>query len=946
MKKFIIKATTLAGVGTLLVTGALPVNAEDTTSDGTTKDESVYVVLNADGSVSNITVSDQLHNDKGFSNYQDKSDLKDVQNLKSDDPVQSSSDGYKWTTTDTDIYYQGKTTKALPLDTSIEYKLDGKTVDPKDIVGKSGHLSMTFNIKNTETKQYTVDGKSYTVCKPFYVAAGGMLDQDHFTNVKIDHGTVSTDTSHSIALAVMMPGMKDSIGQFLTGDLSSLNDYLFDTITIEADVTDFESPTMMMAASTDLSALKGELKDDGAFDTTDLFDQLDKLDDATKQLIDGASALYDGADQLSSGARDLDTGAGTLNDGAEKLLQGIASLNNGTASLVSGASQVDAGASALASGLNTLNSNSATLNAGAQQIADGVLNTVNDGLEKQGLKKVTWKNYADKFNEYLGVTDSMLTQAFAQVTNQINDVAGKKGVTLSEPQIKLALYMAFKNNTDGTFSADYLEKQLPKVLEQMQKAKTVQDNFATYSQDQKVRDAKNALTETAYNGILKTIESKGLDDAQAKQLLTYAILHDYDKTNTDVVTAVTAAVSAASKEAANAQAVGRAIAQDKVAENWTTMDSQQANWFENSVSAVRNSSKVDKVDIDQNKAAGIVSYAWSIYDSSKGADGWQAALAQAGKDVSDAAAFEKNYSAAAEETAQETVKGQIKEAVYNSIVNSVMNQTGQLKETAMAAITYAYYEYLPKEDSDINKALKDVSDDSAQALSVQNAQASLDTDEGKQILKSAEITLVKGSDGFGELQTAKDSLDGVAKFVAGLKEYTAGVASAASGAQKLAEGTDQLNSGAHQLQSGASQLQTGAESLKNGTQSLKDGTSKLSSGADSLKDGAGKLKDGLQQYNDEGISKLTQNSDLDNLQTASKLISDIQNDDDAYVNYSGISDGTDGTVKFIYKISTVKSEADTEKDAASKSDDTSDVQESSDKGNFFTRLADLFIFWN
>ena len=60
MKKFIIKATTLAGVGTLLVTGALPVNAEDTTSDGTTKDESVYVVLNADGSVSSVTVSDQL----------------------------------------------------------------------------------------------------------------------------------------------------------------------------------------------------------------------------------------------------------------------------------------------------------------------------------------------------------------------------------------------------------------------------------------------------------------------------------------------------------------------------------------------------------------------------------------------------------------------------------------------------------------------------------------------------------------------------------------------------------------------------------------------------------------------------------------------------------------------------------------------------------------------
>lgn len=942
MKKFIIKATTLAGVGTLLVTGALPVNAEDTTSDGTTKDESVYVVLNADGSVSNITVSDQLHNDKGFSNYQDKSDLKDVQNLKSDDPVQSSSDGYKWTTTDTDIYYQGKTTKALPLDTSIEYKLDGKTVDPKDIVGKSGHLSMTFNIKNTETKQYTVDGKSYTVCKPFYVAAGGMLDQDHFTNVKIDHGTVSTDTSHSIALAVMMPGMKDSIGQFLTGDLSSLNDYLFDTITIEADVTDFESPTMMMAASTDLSALKGELKDDGAFDTTDLFDQLDKLDDATKQLIDGASALYDGADQLASGAKELDTGAGTLNDGAQSLLDGIASLNNGTATLVSGASQVNAGASALASGLNTLNSNSATLNDGAQQIADGVLKTVNESLKAKHLEEVKWENYADKIGEYQGVTDSMRQQAFDDVKSQINAVAAKQDVTLTDDQVKLALYMAYKNNTDNSFGAAYLTTNLPKVLGQMQNAAAVQQKFAKYSTNDAIASAKTDLTDAVYTGIVQKVESLGnLDEAGAKQILTYAMLHDYTA-GSDPTAAITSAVTKASQEAASATAVASATTPGAVAGNMKTMDSLQAQWFESSVNAVMTSVKVD-----QNIASGIVSYAWSIYDTSKGydAEAWQKALSQAGTDVTAAASFKTNYESAANAATQTAVKASIANTVYDSIVASV-EATGKDEATAKAAITYAVNEYLKSENYDITRALNDVANDSAQALNVQSAQKSLGTEEGQQILKSAENTLVKGAAGFGDLQTAKDSLDGVAKFVAGLKEYTAGVASAASGANVLASGTEQLTSGAEQLQNGASQLQTGAQSLKNGTQSLKDGTSKLSSGADALKDGAGKLKDGLQQYNDEGISKLTENSDLDNLQTASKLISDIQNDDDAYVNYSGISDGTDGTVKFIYKISTIKSEADTEKDAASKSDDTSDVQESSDKGNFFTRLADLFIFWN
>lgn len=686
--------------------------------------------------------------------------------------------------------------------------------------------------------------------------------------------------------------------------------------------------------------MKGELKDDGAFDTTDLFDQLDKLDDATKQLIDGASALYDGADQLASGAKDLDTGAGTLNDGAQSLLDGIASLNNGTATLVSGASQVNAGASALASGLNTLNSNSATLNAGAQTIADGILKTVNDSLKAQGLDEVTWTNYADKIGEYQGVTDSMRQQAFDDVKTQINAAAAKQGVTLTDDQVKLALYMAYKNNTDNSFSAAYLTTNLPTVLGQMQNAAAVQQKFAKYSTDDAIASAKSALTEATYTELVQKVEkSANLDETSAKQILTYAMLHDYDKTSTNPTAAISSAVTKAAGEAQTAQAVANATTQSAVVKNMTAMDTAQAQWFEQSVQAVMASK------VDQATASGIVSYAWSIYDASKGADGWQDALDQAGKDVSAAAAFKKNYADAADAATQTAVKASIADTVYNSIVASV-EATGKDETTAKAAITYAVNVYLKSENYDITKALNDVANDSDQALNVQSAQKSLGTEEGQQILKSAENTLVKGSDGFGDLQTAKDTLDGVAKFVAGLKEYTDGVASAAAGAQKLAEGTDQLNAGAEQLQSGASQLQTGAQSLKNGTQSLKDGTSKLSSGADSLKDGAGKLKDGLQQYNDEGISKLTENSDLDNLQTASKLISDIQDDDDAYVNYSGISDGTDGTVKFIYKISTVKSEADTEKDAASKSDDTSDVQESSDKGNFFTRLADLFIFWN
>ena len=861
MKKFIIKATTLAGVGTLLVTGALPVNAEDTTSDGTTKDESVYVVLNADGSVSNVTVSDQLHNANGFSNYQDKSDLKDVQNLKSDDPVQSSSDGYKWTTTDTDIYYQGKTTKALPLDTTIEYKLDGKTVDPKDIVGKSGHLSMTFNIKNTQTKQYTIDGKTYTVCQPFYVAAGGMLDQDHFTNVKIDHGTVSTDTSHSIALAVMMPGMKDSIGQFLTGDLSSLNDYLFDTVTIEADVTDFESPTMMMAASTDLSALKGELKDDGAFDTTDLFDQLDELDAATQKLIDGSKTLYEGADQLKDGANQVNDGVGTL-------VNGTSTLTDGTSQLAEGASSALAGATALQAGLGQLSSNNATLNSGMSQVADAILATVNKELDANATIKndskyesLTWENYGTQLGYYAGISDGMRQVAFNQIKEQLKN----NKVNVTDDQLNMLLYMAAVNHqTDLT---SYLVSQ--------------QGNLAIAQHVQDVQNDQAVKVAT------------GKDYSSADRFLNLATYEG--------------AVGSVQKKVAElTKASGQQI----------SLTSRQA---EEVISIAVKNKVTDLSNVDYATIAPIVSSVLNKVDGNAdalGVDGvtWVAPLRAAQTD-------NVVYTAA---------KAMLTAGPYN-------------KTEAEVAMLASYGSMYYANSASISEMAGYVSNDAAIAKTIQSYLVNSQSDTGKQAIISYLNGVVSSdataSAAIEEIKNAKQSLDSVAFLKESLKQYTDGVSTAYAGSQSLTDGLQKLSSGASQVSDGAAQLSQGAKTLKDGTQTLSDGATQLS-------DGAKTLYDGLVQYNEEGISKLTENSDLDNLQTASKLISDIQNDDDAYVNYSGISDGTDGTVKFIYKISTVKSEADTEKDAASKSDDTSDVQESSDKGNFFTRLADLFIFWN
>lgn len=840
------KITSLTGA-TFMVLGTFsPVLAESTT----TKDESVYVILNADGSVSDVTVSDTLHNEDGFKNYQDTSDLTDVQNLKSDEAVQKTDNGYTWTTDDTNVYYQGKSNAALPLETSISYELDGKQIDPDDLAGKSGHLKMTVNVTNTQKKEYTVNGVTYEVAKPFYTVVGGMFDNETFKNITIDHGMTQDDSSSNIAAAVMMPGLKDSLGQLLTGDLSSLNDYLFDSITIEADVTDFSSPTMMMAASTDLSALKKEMKED-KLEGTDLFSQLDELDAATQKLIDGSKTLYEGADKLKDGANQVNDGVGTL-------VNGTATLTDGTSQLAEGASSALAGATALQSGLGQLSSNNAALNSGMSQVADAILATVNKELDANATIKndfkyqsLTWENYGTQLGYYAGITDGMRNAAFNQIKEQLKN----NKVTVSDDQLNMLLYMAAVNHqTDLT---SYLTSQ--------------QGNLAIAQKMQEVQNDQAVKVDTRQ------------DYSSAGRFLNLA-------TYEGAVGSVQKTVAEFTKDS----------------EHPITLTTRQA---EEVISIAINNHVTDLSNVDYATVAPIVTSVLNNVDRNApalGVDGvtWVTDLRTAQTD--------KGVYAAA--------KAMLTAAPYN-------------KTEAEVAMLASYGSMYYANSVSISAMAENVSKDAAIAQTIQTYLENSKSETGKQAIISYLNGVVSSdptaSAAIEEINNAKQSLDSVAFLKESLKQYTDGVSTAYAGSQSLTDGLQKLSSGASQVSDGAAQLSQGVKTLKDGTQTLSDGATQLS-------DGAKTLYDGLVQYNEEGISKLTQNSALDNLQTASKLIQEMQ-DDEPYNSYSGISDGTEGTVKFIYKISSVK-------EAETTTSSTSEETLSTEKKSFIDRVVDLFKF--
>ena len=388
------------------------------------KSETVYAVMNGDGSIKSTTVSEHLYSASGLANVTDKTTLTDIQNTESDAEFTQNGEELVWNTNDTDVYYKGNTDKALPIDVKVTYALDGQEAALEDIIGKSGHLTVTVNLKNNETGTVNVNGKDRTIVTPLITAVGVILGGDA-ANVTAEHGMIESAAKSSVAAFVTLPGVKDSLSGLLPDEVNSIEDYLQDTVTVEADVEDFTCPQVMVACATSTAALGTS----NVFDLSsinDLTDGINQLNDAMSQLMDGASQLVDGTSQLAGGVLALLDGANTLNNGAAALDDGLGQLTNG---------------------LDTLSANNAALNAGAQQVADGVLASANKTLKEGGLidEDMTWSNYEAVIDNILTMNDKTLAAGRKKMVRTIWEQAP----SFKDSQLDLALYLsATKTNHD------------------------------------------------------------------------------------------------------------------------------------------------------------------------------------------------------------------------------------------------------------------------------------------------------------------------------------------------------------------------------------------------------------------------------------------------------------------------------------------------------------------
>ena len=497
MSKYLTKSVAATISALLLLGCAAPAFAADATVE---KKETSYLILNADGSVQEQITSDWLHSDDGFDAVTDESDLSDIQNLKSDVMPEQSGNTLKWTTDETDIYYQGKNSAQAPVGVSIEYTLDGKAVTADELKGQSGHLVATVKLTNNTGEEVTVNGKKRTVYTPFFTVAAAVLPSENFKNITTEHGLVESDSKTQVACYLAMPGMKEAVSDLLPDSFDKLDDLMLDTLTLEADVTDCTVPTFLFAAAPSLSDLDLDEASDELGDTMDeLTDAIDQLKDGSGALDDAVGTLVESLDTFASSYSQFDAGVGSA-------LSGTQTLANGTENLLENAQLLATKTGELSLGAIQLQNSTAQL--------AGVMNQqLVPGLVEASEKKTALE---DKMTELSGKLETV----------EIPDMTALKA------QLGAGAEQVFDGAASGAAEAasEAAASNAAKAASQ-KTAEEIKGNVQAASSSEDVTNAAAALTAQLYQDgysagyqasktcVEMALNELGLDDAQKKAIL-------------------------------------------------------------------------------------------------------------------------------------------------------------------------------------------------------------------------------------------------------------------------------------------------------------------------------------------------------------------------------------------------------------------------------------------
>uniref|UniRef100_UPI004026C299 hypothetical protein n=1 Tax=Agathobacter rectalis TaxID=39491 RepID=UPI004026C299 len=717
------------------------------------KDESVYLISDANGNVNKTIVVDHLKNKDKKDTLEDASNLSDIENVKGKEKFTQSGDKLTWQAGGKDIYYQGTATEEPPVTQKVTYYLDGKEISPEDLAGKSGKVKIRFDYTNTTSYTETVNGEKQTVSVPF-AAITGLVLGDGFENIEVTNGKAEVSDSSSVVLGYALPGLKNSLGikdKDLDGDVN-IPEYMEMT----ADVENFSMP----AAMTFVVNASDYVSTDG-IDTSDLDDMINDLKDASTQLQDGSKTLAEGTDTLADGLSTLQSKLGTFASGVGTLQSGLKTYTDGVSTLSGGLNKLNSNVPTLSNGITTLNSSAKSLNDGVALLNATVSAKFTDSEKK-----------------------TLLDQVHSTLESQKSEIEKQAQTTVASQ--KTAIQKQAQSAVD-----------LQKTDIQKQAQSTVADQKEDI--EKKAQAAVDDQKEQIKSVAAETVKQQ---ETEIKNQAASAVEQEFTSGKTDYIT------NEAKKQLASIKPViesgVKAQFVQKMAEKnpaITDYDSAKT-FFDQNVGMKDGAAEAcvnEQIDTIINNLAGSV--ASTAKDASKIAAG-EAAYTAASQTAGEAAYT--GASLAAGTAAYTAARQTAGEAAYAgaSLAATTAAYTGASQAATTAAYTGAVSgaEQATITSAEQTKATVAASINQKQANGYSLVTGMKALADGTQTLYNSVPTLTSG---------IKQLVDGSNTLVANNAQLN-------SGASQLADGTNQIVSGVDQLTTGSKTLSEGAHTLADG----------------------------------------------------------------------------------------------------------------------------------
>lgn len=717
------------------------------------KDESVYLISDANGNVNKTIVVDHLKNKDKKDTLEDASNLSDIENVKGKEKFTQSGDKLTWQAGGKDIYYQGTATEEPPVTQKVTYYLDGKEISPEDLAGKSGKVKIRFDYKNTTSYTETVNGEKQTVSVPF-AAITGLVLGDGFENIEVTNGKAEVSDSSSVVLGYALPGLKDSLGikdKDLDGDVN-IPEYMEMT----ADVENFSMP----AAMTFVVNASDYVSTDG-IDTSDLDDMINDLKDASTQLQDGSKTLAEGTDTLADGLSTLQSKLGTFASGVGTLQSGLKTYTDGVSTLSGGLNTLNSNVPTLSNGITTLNSSAKSLNDGVA-LLNATVSTKFTDSEKQ----------------------TLLDQVHSTLESQKSEIEKQAQTTVASQ--KTAIQKQAQSAVDA---------QKPDIQKQAQRTVAAQKEDIEKQAQAAVDDQKEQIKSAATEKVKE-------QETAIKQQAESAVEQEFTSEKTDDITNE-AKKKLESIKSVIVSGVKARFVQQMAEINSTITDYEAAKTFYDQNVGMKDGAADarvnEQINTIINQLAGSV--ASTAKDASKIAAG-EAAYTAASQTAGEAAYTGASLAAG---TAAYTAASQTAgEAAYAGA--SLAAESAAYLGASQAATTAAYTGAVSgAEQATITSAEQTKA---TVAASINQKQAN-----GYSLVTGMKAL----ADGTQTLYNSVPTLtSGIKQLVDGSNTLVANNAQLNSGALQLADGTNQIVSGVDQLTTGSKTLSEGAHTLADG----------------------------------------------------------------------------------------------------------------------------------